>query len=109
MKTDIRHASGVIDDGTDIAELMACFMKKEVKSPKFPTLSSEVQRLKETEGGVRVMSEVMRRYEKLAIRKDHIEMIKKLIQKGCSKEFILDLNYTEDEYTEAVEELHQQV
>lgn len=99
----------VIDDGTDIAELMACFMKKEVKSPKFPVLSAEVQRLKETEGGVRVVCEVMQRYEKLAVeeamQKDHVEKIKKLLQKGCSKEFILDLDYTEDEYTEAVREL----
>lgn len=38
----------VIDDGTDIAELMSCFTKKEVKNPKFPALSSEVKRLKET-------------------------------------------------------------
>ena len=37
----------VVDDGTDISELMSCFMKKEVKNPKFPALSSEVQRLKE--------------------------------------------------------------
>ena len=29
----------VIDDGTEISDLMACFMKKEVKNPKFPELS----------------------------------------------------------------------
>lgn len=91
----------VIDDGTDIADLMSCFTKKEIKNPKFPALSSEVKRLKETEGGVQVVCEVMQKYENIAIKKDHIEKIQKMIQKGCTKEFILDLDYTEDEYTEA--------
>ncbi len=98
----------VIDDGTDIAELMACFTKKEVKNPKFPMLSSEVQRLKETEGGVQVVCEVMQRYEKIAVREAEVEKIKKMIQKGCSKEFILDLDYTEDEYAEAEAELRSE-
>lgn len=44
--------NSIVDDGTDIAELMSCFTKKEVKNPKFPMLSSEVRRLKETEGGM---------------------------------------------------------
>ena len=54
----------VIDDGTDIAELMSCFTKKEVKNSKFPKLSGEVKRLKETEGGVQAVCEVMQIYEK---------------------------------------------
>ena len=95
----------VIDDGTDIAELMSCFTKKEVKNAKFPALSSEVRRLKETEGGVQVVCEVMQRYEKIAVKIDHIEKIKKMIQKGYSKEDILDLDYTEEEYAEAEREL----
>ena len=45
---------------------MACFMKKEVKNPKFPALSAEVTRLKETEGGAKAVCEVMERYEKIA-------------------------------------------
>jgi len=45
----------VIDDGTDVADLMACFTKKEVKNSKFPALSSEVKRLKETEGGAQAV------------------------------------------------------
>lgn len=95
----------VIDDGTDIAELMSCFTKKEVKNSKFPALSSEVKRLKETEGGVQVVCEVMQRYENLAIKRDHIEKIQKMIRRGYPKEDILDLDYTEDEYAEAEAEL----
>ncbi len=41
-----------VDDGTDIADLMSCFVKKEVNNPKFPKFSSEVKKLKETEGGL---------------------------------------------------------
>lgn len=95
----------VIDDGTDIAELMSCFTKKEVKNDKFPALSSEVKRLKDTEGGARVVSEVMQKYEKIAVdiamHEERMEKIQKMIRKGCTKEFILDLDYTEEEYAEA--------
>ena len=101
----------VVDDGTDIAELMSCFTKKEVKNPKFPALSSEVKRLKETEGGVQVVCEVMQKYEQIAVNEAmHIERmtkIQKMIRKGCTKEFILDLDYTEDEYAEAEAQLCQ--
>lgn len=99
----------VIDDGTDIAELMSCFTKKEVKNAKFPALSSEVKRLKETEGGVQGVSEIMQRYEKIAVdeamRKEHIVKIRKMLQLGYSKEAILELDYTEEEYAEAKAEL----
>ncbi len=91
----------VIDDGTDISDLMSCFMKKEVKNPKFPALSAEVTRLKETDGGAEVMCEVMEKYEKIAVRKDRIEKIQALIREGCSKEFILKVGYSEDEFSEA--------
>ena len=51
-------------------------------------LSSEVRRLKESEGGM--------------------QAIRNMIGKGCSKEFILDLDYTEEEYAEAEAELGRQ-
>ena len=98
-----------VDDGTEIAELMSCFTKKEVKNARFPMLSSEVRRLKESEGGMQVMCEVMQKYERLAVREDHIEKVKKMIDKGYTKEAILDLDYTEEEYAEAESEFAQQV
>ncbi len=97
----------VIDDGTDIAELMACFTKKEVKNPKFPALSSEVKRLKETEGGVQAVCEIMKQYEQKAVDEAMRKKIIKMIQKGYCKEAILDLDYTEEEYAEAEQELLQ--
>lgn len=74
---------------------------EEVKNPKFPALSAEVSRLKETEGGAQSVCAVMERYERMAVKKDRIERIIIMIEKGCSKEFILELGYTEDEYCEA--------
>lgn len=88
--------------------LRVLFTKKEVKNPKFPALSAEVKRLKETEGGVQVVCEVMQKYEDLAVRKDHVERIKKMIRKGRSKDEIFEWDdFTEDEYTEAESELLQ--
>ena len=47
------------------------------------------------------MSEIMNYYEKLAVHRDRIEKIQKMIQKGYSKEEILGLDYTKEEYDEA--------
>ena len=95
------YVNTVIDDGSDISDLMACFMKKEVKNPKFPALSAEVSRLKETEGGAQSVCAVMERYERMAVKKEKIERIIVMVEKGYSKEDILDIGYTEDEYCEA--------
>lgn len=101
----------VIDDGTDIADLMACFMKKEVNNPKFPALSSEVKRLKSTEGGTLSMCEVMEKYEKIAadnaVKNERIKMIQEMLKNGFKKEIILKMNFTEEEYSEAENQLMQ--
>lgn len=49
----------------------------------------------------------MQKYENIAVQKDHIEKIQKMIRKGYLKEDILELDYTEDEYAEAERELLQ--
>lgn len=99
----------VIDDGTEISELMACFMKKEVKNPRFPRLSAEVTRLKETEEGVEAVSEVMRKYEAIAVSKalqqEKITKIQNMLQEGISKEVILKVGYSEEEYAEAKKQM----
>lgn len=91
----------VIDDGTDIADLMSCFTKKEVNNPKFPALSSEVKRLKETEGGVSAVCEVMEYYNKEAVKAERIEKIQAMLKQNCSEEFILSIGYTKEDYLEA--------
>lgn len=77
-----------IDDGTDIADLMSCFTKKEVKNPKFPKLSNEVQRLKETEGGLSAVCEVMEKYNKEAVKENNYSIIAEMLRDGTSREFI---------------------
>lgn len=91
----------VIDDNTDIADLMACFTKKEVSNPKFPELSAEVKRLKETEGGAQAVCEVMQKYERIAVHEERLTLIQNLMRLSCKKEFILSAGFTEDEYREA--------
>ena len=90
-------------------DLMSCFLKKEVKNPKFPKLSAEVTRLKETEGGAQTVCEVMEKYENLAIKNANIQKIMRMIEKEYSKEEILDIGYTEEEFFEAEKKMVQLV
>ena len=48
-----------IDDGSEIADLMACFMKEDIQDERFPNLSNEAYRLKHTEGGLKAVSRIM--------------------------------------------------
>ena len=92
-------------DGSDIADLMSCFTKKEVKNPKFPALSKRVTELKEDKGGCTAMNKIMEEYVELCMKRENIERIKLMIQKGYSKDAILDLNFSEEEYEEAEKSL----
>lgn len=51
-----------VDDKTRIAELMKCFNETEIDNPKFPELSRRAKFLKESEGGMMVMCDVMEEY-----------------------------------------------
>ena len=46
----------------EIAELMKCFNKTEIDNPKFPKLSRRARFLKESEGGMMIMCDVMEEY-----------------------------------------------
>lgn len=80
-----------IDDGTDIADLMACFTKKEVKNPKFPKLSNEVKRLKETEGGLKAVCEIMEKYNREAVDAEIKERIEIMFRKNYTVDQIADI------------------
>ncbi len=51
-----------VDDDSDIADLMSCFTKKSFVNPKFPNFSNAVKDLKESQGGVLKMCEIMEGY-----------------------------------------------
>lgn len=106
-----------IDDGTEIADLMRCFMQQEVHDPRFPKLSSRVYYLKEQEGGVAAMCEIMEKYmdeakaagikegKAAGIKKEKRLAICRMIKKEFDRQTILDLGYTELEYEEARESM----
>ena len=48
-----------VDDGTNISALMRCMMQKEVNDSHFPKLVDRVKFLKTSEGGKRVVCEIM--------------------------------------------------
>ena len=94
-----------VNDGSNIAELMQCFTQKNLNNPKFRAVTRRFKELKETEGGLTVMCKLMDDIVKEEKKEENIKRIKKMINKGYSKEDILDLDYTEDEYKEAEKEL----
>lgn len=95
--------NAAIDDKSDIAELMSCFLMKEVNSKKFPKLTEEVTKLKCTEGGLKSMCEVMDKY----IKEENIKKVQKMLLKGILKEDILEFGFSEEEIKKAEEALLQ--
>ena len=73
-----------VNDGSDISELMSCFLAERVDNPKFPELSNEVKRLKETEGGLDVMCDVMEKYNQEAVDKFAVDAIRRMAKNGTS-------------------------
>ena len=92
-----------VDDDSDIADLMSCFTKKSFINPKFPVFSEAVKDLKESQGGVSKMCEIMENYltearaEGLAkgITEAKVEFIKNLLPEGLSLEKIAALANTD--------------
>ena len=113
-----------IKDGTELSELMSCFLEKEVDNPKFPEFSKRMKFLKHEKGGLDAVCEVMERYEEIAAkkaakeaaekatkeasRKANINAVKNMIKLfGATEEQILQI-YTKEEYEQAVKELAEE-
>ena len=105
-----------VNDGSNIAELMQCFTQKNLNNPKFKAVTKRFKELKEMEGGLAAMcklmddivreenEKVLKEERKRALKEErnkNIKRIIKMIRNGYSKEDILNLDYTEDEYEEA--------
>lgn len=73
-----------VNDGSTISELMSCFLAKEVDNPKFPMLSNEVKRLKNTEGGLDSMCDLMEKYNQEAVDKFAVDAIRRMAKNGTS-------------------------
>ena len=70
---------------------MSCFLAERVDNPKFPELSNEVKRLKETEGGLDVMCDIMEQYNQEAVDKEIKQRIVKMAKKGFQIKDIADI------------------
>lgn len=95
-----------VKDGSKISDLMDCFMQREVfDNVNFPTTSRRVWELKTTEGGAGAVCDIVQKLVDEGREEGRtegiVEGISKLIRKGYSKEDILELDYTEEEYARA--------
>ena len=96
------YVNAEINDGSDTAELMKCFVSPTVDNPKFPELSKRVKWLKGEEGGDKKMSKIMEDMRKEAITEDRKEQIQKMLKRGKTPEEIIDFcEYTPEEVREA--------
>lgn len=105
------NASSIIV--TDVSELMSCFKQKQVNNSKFPIFSNRMDFLKNAEGGLNAVCEVMERYEKIAAEKAaekaNIRAVISMITTfHATKAQILKL-YSEDEYNQAMEEINKNI
>lgn len=94
-----------VNDGSSIAELMQCFKQKELNSSKFKAVTRRFKEIKETEGGLTAMCKIMDDIVKEERREERIKMLTKMLSRGYSKEDILELGYTKEEYEEAERQL----
>lgn len=99
-----------VKDGSKISDLMDCFMQREVfDNVNFPVTSRRVRELKTTEGGAGAVCDIVQKLVDEGREEGReegrtegiVEGISKLIRKGYSKEDILELDYTEEEYAKA--------
>ena len=51
-----------VHDGSRLADLMSCFVKRDFEDPQFPVFSSRMREIKHTEEGATAMCEVMEKY-----------------------------------------------
>lgn len=74
-----------VNDGTELSELMACFLQENVENDKFPCLSRRVSYLKNSEEGVEIMCKIVDEY----INEVQKESIRNLFMNGVSFEAVL--------------------
>lgn len=76
------YVNTAIDDKTEIAELMNCFLQTKVDNPKFPKLSNRVAQFKEDEEGVREMCAIVEEYANKKVNESKKEWIKEGKREG---------------------------
>ena len=113
-KEDIFFANTAVKDDSDKSELLQLLLRKDVfEDDRYPELSKAIQYFKQTEGGrsevCKTVEDYARSYAKdYAMQErseERLDVIQRMIRKNYSKEEILDLGYSEEEYEKAEQEL----
>ena len=98
-----------VDDGSDIADLMRCFMQIEVDEPKFPAFTDRMKFLKEDKKGERIMGNVIKEYAEECIqtfdKNKTDKLILKALKKGWDTETICDAFEVDEKRVEEVRAL----
>lgn len=97
-----------VNDHSEVAALMECFLEKEPDDPKFPEMQKEVHEIKHTEGGVSAMCEIMDKYAKEYARESNIQSfieackICKDTIEGATKKIMERFNLSHDDASKKV-------
>jgi hypothetical protein len=97
----IIYVNGSYKGDDAIGRIMHDFGCKESKDIYYPELAKDVKHFKEEEGGRKIMCEAVEKYCETSRRKDRLNTICIMIKKNYSKEQILDIGFTEEEYAQA--------
>lgn len=93
------------NDGSKISRLMKHFTEKMFYDDEFPEISKRIYELKNEEGGINAVCDIMRMYEeeaaKEATEEANIRVVKNMLRFGVDKEQILT-EYGEELYNLAV-------
>jgi hypothetical protein len=71
-----------VNDGSRIADLMACFMLPLFDNPDFPEVTAEVKKLKTTEGGLQTMCEFSQRLLAEGRAEGELKAYLRLVEQG---------------------------
>jgi hypothetical protein len=100
----IIYVNGSYKGDDAIGRMIHDFGCKDSKDIYYPELAKGVKHFKE-EGGRKIMCEAVERYAEKRVeeskREERLNTIRKMMQKNYSKEQILDIGFTAEEYTQA--------
>lgn len=83
------YANTKIDDGTDVAELMYIFTKKDAYDfQKFPKVSARKKQFKESQGGQEEVCDLVENYAKECAEEAEKKAAKKLFENGAKYELV---------------------
>lgn len=82
------YVNTAVNDGSDVAELMAFFKNSVGSNPKFQKLSAKIKYFKEEKEGVQFMCKVVEEYAKNEVKEIVINMLKKGVAPEVISEYI---------------------